>query len=502
MSHADRSGLIQLAVVPVLFYFGVKLSLAFAVLPEVVVMLWLPNSLLLAALLHYGMRRYAYFAGLIVAAEIAADYPTFTVIESALFGTINLLEVTIAWWLLRRWRFNPRFAEPSDIAKFLFAGPVIGAFASACFAAAVYKYVRGSDTTYLELLRVWWLSDGMGLLIVTPLILSLWPPTRGPAEERIALRWFDGVVALLALAVAGIFVMSDKGMFHGMQVRPLLLFPFVVYAAARLTPRATAIVVAGFAAMVLFVTRNGQQPFGAQPISETVLQVQQFIFLTTITSLGLAALLSQLRSNTRELESRVQDRTAELRAANEQLKRLTLTDPLTGLLNRRALFDLLRREMERNQRHRHELSVIMFDIDHFKDVNDRHGHNAGDAMLRHVATVSADVARSTDALARYGGEEFVIVAPETDETHAVQLAERIREALDSSEVPIDHQRLHVTASFGVATVCAGDKEPERVLGRADTALYAAKAQGRNRVVVDVPSAGSIDEVSMLTRADT
>jgi diguanylate cyclase (GGDEF)-like protein len=209
-----------------------------------------------------------------------------------------------------------------------------------------------------------------------------------------------------------------------------------------------------------------------------------------VTSLGLAGLLAQLRANTRELEVRVQDRTAELRAANELLQTLAVTDLLTGLLNRRALIDLMRREMQRDRRHRHELSVIMFDIDHFKDVNDRHGHAAGDMVLRYVAHATAQIVRSTDSLARYGGEEFVIVAPETDRGHAVQLAERIREALQSSDVAVDHHTLRVTASFGVAMLRADDKEPEQVLGRADIALYAAKANGRNRVVVDNPLSAS------------
>jgi hypothetical protein len=93
-------------------------------------------------------------------------------------------------------------------------------------------------------------------VIVTPLILSLWPSQADTTEERIALRWFDGVVALLAVFVVGIFVMSDRGMFHGMQIRPVVLFPFVVYVAARLTPRATTIVMVAFAAIVLFVTKK------------------------------------------------------------------------------------------------------------------------------------------------------------------------------------------------------------------------------------------------------
>ena len=483
MSDSEPSKLLQLVLIPLLFYSGVKLSLALAVMPEVVVMLWLPNGLLLATLVHYHLRRYAYFALLIIAAEIAADYPTFSIVEAALFGAINLLEVTIAYLLLRHWRFNPRFAAPSDITKFLLAGPVAGAFVTACAAAAIYSYFRGTQTTYFEFLRVWWFSDATGLLIVTPLILSLSSWASDTTEQRMTLCWFDAVAALLASVVVAILVMADKGKFQGTHVRLVLLFPFAVYAAARLSPRATTIVLVILAAIVLSITKNGQQPFGELPIHETVFQVQQFVFIMTATALGLAALLSQLRANARELEVRVHDRTAELRAANEQLQRLAVTDPLTGLLNRRALSDLMRREMGRHVRHGHELAVIIFDIDRFKQVNDRYGHAAGDIVLRHVAKVASETVRGTDALARYGGEEFVLVAPETSEAHAVELAERIREALQSCAVAVDSNTLRVTASFGISMLRADDKEPERIVSRADAALYAAKAGGRNRVVL-------------------
>jgi diguanylate cyclase (GGDEF)-like protein len=471
-------------LLPVLYYLGAKLSLAFAVMPEVLVILWAPNSLLLTALFHFRGRRYAYFAGLIIVAEIAADFQTFSLTEAILFGAINLLEITLAYLLLRRWRFNPRFATPSDLSKFVMAGPVIGAFVAASAAGAVYSYFRGTETTYFEFLRTWWFSDGLGLLILTPLFLSIWPPAPGVADERVALSWYDGIALLGASVVLGAFVLSHRGMFHGVSVRAFLLLPVALYSAARFSLRATTILLAGVAFVVLFVTKNGQQPFGELPVRDTVVQVQELLSIMSVMSLGLAALLSQLRANRRELEVRVQERTAELRAANVELEKLAVTDALTGLLNRRAVFDLLSQEMERAHRHRRELAVIMFDIDHFKEVNDRHGHAAGDAVLRRVALVTEQATRSTDTAARYGGEEFMLIAPETDKAHALELAERVRGAVRSAEVRIDDLSLHVSASFGVAMLRSEDKQPEDVVRRADEALYVAKAGGRDRVVAE------------------
>jgi diguanylate cyclase (GGDEF)-like protein len=487
-----RRKLIQRLALPVLYFVGVKLSLALAVAPDTMVMLWVPNSLLLAALLHFGMRGYTAFALLVVAAELAADYPVFTVAQAALFGAANLVEVTLAYLLLRRWQFDPRFGAPSDIAKFLLAAPGIGALAAAFLAAAVYTYGRGAQSGYLELVRVWWYSDSIGLLVLTPLILSFWPVSPR-VEERVPLRWYDGAVAVAALLVLVAFALAERTMLFGIQVRPVLLFPFVVYAAARLNLRATTLVTAGYAAVILLVTRNGQQPFGEMTMAETVREVQQFVYLMTATSLALSTLLWQLRTNARELEMRVEGRTAELRAANAELQRLTVVDPLTGLLNRRALGNVLRREMDRSRRHRHDLAVIMFDLDHFKRVNDQHGHAAGDAVLRHVAAVATRSVRGTDAVARYGGEEFVIVGPETEWGEAMELAERVRAAVSSSPTAWEGRPLTVTASFGVAMLSAQDADADAVIQRADRALYAAKAAGRNRVVADasmVPDAAA------------
>ncbi len=472
---------LPLVILPALFYAGAKMSLAFAVMPEVLVMLWIPNSFLLAALLQDRARWYGAVAGLIIAAEIAADYPTFSIAEAALFGSINVLEVTIAYLLLRRWRFNTHFGTPVDIAKFIFAGPVIAASVSACAAAAVYSHFRGLQTTFLEFLRVWWFSDGLGLLVLTPFLFTFRDSELPVADKQTVMRWYDGVAALASFVVLIAVALSHERMFHGVTVRPFLLIPIVVYAAARFSMRVTTAVVMAVAALILYVTRNGQQPFGDLSLRETVISTQELIAIMSTMALGIAALLSQHRRDVRDLATRVRERTAELSAANDQLQHLAITDPLTGILNRRALFESMQREMNRNQRYGGALSMIMFDLDHFKEVNDRYGHEVGDAVLQHVVTIASKLLRAADAIARYGGEEFVIIAPETSGAKALQLAERLRAELASSEIVVGGQTLHVTASYGVATQQPSDERPEQILRRADEALYGAKAAGRDRV---------------------
>jgi diguanylate cyclase (GGDEF)-like protein len=176
---------------------------------------------------------------------------------------------------------------------------------------------------------------------------------------------------------------------------------------------------------------------------------------------------------------------AQLQAAYEQLKQneikireLMLTDPLTGIANRRYLDQRLEHEIQRSLRYGTSFSIIMTDLDHFKQINDKYGHNTGDAVLVQFAKVLNANVRSSDFVARYGGEEFVILLPDTDNKGAVELAERIRQ--DTAQQTFQDVRQPVTASFGVTTVMRAQDGVE-VLKKADEALYSSKEQGRNRV---------------------
>jgi diguanylate cyclase (GGDEF)-like protein len=167
---------------------------------------------------------------------------------------------------------------------------------------------------------------------------------------------------------------------------------------------------------------------------------------------------------------------------------LATTDPLTGVYNRRTFKDLAEPLLSRARRSRGEVSLLLLDLDHFKHVNDTHGHLAGDQVLAGFARLTRACLRKEDLLARYGGEEFVVMLPGTSEEAAVALAERIREEVAASALIPTTESLRVTVSIGVA----GDKGEhvatlEGLLGRADEALYAAKARGRNCVVASTPS---------------
>jgi len=174
----------------------------------------------------------------------------------------------------------------------------------------------------------------------------------------------------------------------------------------------------------------------------------------------------------------------ELRSANERLGELSRIDPGTGLHNRRYFFDRLEEEFARVERREGPLSLIMMDIDNFKQANDLHGHLFGDHLLKQLAGIIEDVSRRIDIVARYGGEEFAFILPGTSLEAAASLAERVRRTVAATVFKRDKAEMSVTVSLGVAERFHCDAEdPDGLVQSADKALYEAKARGRNRLAV-------------------
>lgn len=171
---------------------------------------------------------------------------------------------------------------------------------------------------------------------------------------------------------------------------------------------------------------------------------------------------------------------SELLATQKDLLRLSRVDPLTGVLNRRAILSQIEVELSRAQRENQKVSIAMLDIDHFKKVNDTYGHMAGDVVLRECVKRINAVARTYDSLGRFGGEEFLIVIPGPDEEEVFSICERIRLAVNATDIPIDGSSVRVTVSQGMV-VWDGNAHIDDLIVVADQALYLAKKNGRNRV---------------------
>jgi len=172
----------------------------------------------------------------------------------------------------------------------------------------------------------------------------------------------------------------------------------------------------------------------------------------------------------------------------KHMERVSLTDPLTGLFNRRYFENFLQKEISRAKRFNHPLSLVLMDIDHFKNYNDQLGHPSGDQLLKRLAKVMTDTVRRSDFVARYGGEEFGIILPEIHETGAQQFSERLRRIVNTH--PFKNRRVQpagrITVSLGAASFPKDAQRVEDLVKKADTALYHAKKNGRNQVVVYNP----------------
>lgn len=292
-------------------------------------------------------------------------------------------------------------------------------------------------------------------------------------------------VATLALPSHVFTHMREPAMAAGVAV-VTLAFAFVFRAAFRGREGAALIAASGLLVVVVSVhdvlarLRLLEESRELLPFANAALIFSHALVLGLRLSRDLRtseALSSRLHELNRDLEQRISERTAEL-------ERMATTDPLTGLSNRRDLQRLAEVERARAMRHRHDLAVLVVDADHFKRINDTHGHAGGDAALQAVAAELQALVRGHDLVGRWGGEEFVLVLPHLDAIGARTAAERVRQRIGELAIRLpDGDTARLTVSVGAA-VARGDESFERVLRRADRALYAAKATGRNRVAFD------------------
>ena len=190
-------------------------------------------------------------------------------------------------------------------------------------------------------------------------------------------------------------------------------------------------------------------------------------------------MVARLREG-REALARINETLTE---KNEELRKLSITDSLTGLYNRRHFMEVLANEVARAWRHKHAFSVMMIDTDHFKKYNDASGHQAGDALLKKIGIIFKESIRNIDYAARYGGDEFIVLLPEVESRGALEVADRLRERVAAETLTCEIKRVPVSLSIGVAAFPEHGETLEAIVASADSALYHAKRSGRNRVVL-------------------
>lgn len=423
-------------------------------------LVWAPSGVALGALLILG-----YGVWPVVSAAAA----TLAIVELGISPAVpalvvgHTIEAVLAAYLVNRYA-NGRHALQNPRNSFRFAGVVVLAATTTSAPINAMGLVATGAAMWTDYGRIYLaqsLGSVLGMLLVAPPIALF---SQGAIRWR-ASQIVEGAAAFVALTFTGFigffaFPIDLRGFPLELLCMPVLLWP-----AFRLGRRATAVGLLWLATIAIAGTLDGYGPFvRATPFASLTI-VQLFLGTSAIMALSLAALAS------------------DYQVAEEQLRELVVTDPLTGLPNYRRLLEVLELEIERAKRHERQFAVVFYDMDDLKRINDEMGHLAGSrAVCRFAETLRATL-RDTDTAARYGGDEFVAVLPDTEQEGAMLVVRRIVERLASDP---DHPRLSVSA--GVALYPRDGGTPTTLLSAADRALYAnkaQKAQARRRNLVDL-----------------
>ncbi|WP_238376489.1 GGDEF domain-containing protein [Thiobacillus denitrificans] len=505
MSQSLRHMLLLPLATGLAYYLGAVLGVAASAMSEGIAIFWLPNGILLVVLLSTARHHWPLHLAAAVLAEIAADLPTFTLLQALGFAAVNVVECLLAALLLERLARPFRLESLRHVIAFGGYVLVIACGLAALLGAAIYSLTGQATTAFWTYWRIWWFGDGLGMLLVAPLALGWLQPRSRPGERRsFEATALFGLTLLFSLWV---FYPSAAHVEAAFPRRAFLLLPFALWAAARFGVWGTASVALLLAGIAIPATLTDRGPLALAAPEATVLLLQEYLVVLSLPALALAALLQELRDRNarlqsretelrmthdaldrvnRELETRVRTRTEALEVANRRLKALASVDSLTGISNRRHFVEQAKAEISRARRQGLPLSVIMFDIDFFKTVNDRFGHEAGDQTLKALTSTVSGNLRAGDIFARLGGEEFILMLPGQGLGDAVQTADRVRALV--AETSRTHYPVPITLSAGVAGL-AGSEDLDGLLRQADRALYAAKHQGRDRVCV-APAAGA------------
>ncbi|AUZ84509.1 sensor domain-containing diguanylate cyclase [Methylophaga nitratireducenticrescens] len=491
-------------IVGLAYYLGALIAIHKTITPEGIAILWPPNAILLAAFLIYP-RHYLPFvaiAGMI--AELVASIPAFPVWAAVSFAIINITSVSLATYFIRRKSGqNFHFNNLKNGACFLFFAPFLSSSVAGLAGATVYVIMGRTDTSYISLWQLWWFGDALAMLVLTPLIVVLWRWFQAGLPHFKLHYLLEALILWLAVIVIGyqsFTVESYEKAF--LFFTPIWLVLLGVIAAIRLGVVGASATVALITVFAVEHLVRGTHPIIVDTPQNAVWLTQEYLAIIAVVSIGLAMLIQEiseqrdvlkqhenaLKAQNQFLEERVNERTLALKEVNQALQnangrlaKSAATDELTGIPNRRHFLSEVQRELQRLRLDGQTASAIMIDLDHFKQVNDNLGHEAGDLVLCNIVEPISNAIRPRDLFGRMGGEEFLVFLSGADQKLANSVAERIRAEIESLEVLYRNQKINVTASLGVAE-WDGRSHLDELFHQADKALYQAKNKGRNRVI--------------------
>jgi len=461
----------QIGLLAVVYFVAAKLSLQFAIPPGYATAVWPPSGIALAATLLLGSRLWP---GVWLGAALVNYTVNSSPILAVIMGTGNALEALAGAALIRHYIGVPRrFERYKDVVKFVAVAALSCTIAAT---VAILSLTMVGSVAWPDVLPnwwTWWQGDVAGIILVTPLIMT-WRQRRAAPwsrQKKLEALCLGGLLLIVTHLVFG-----DATEFLSPFPLTFAILPIIMWAALRFSQRVVTTATAVVSAFAIDYTVNGIGPFALWSLNESLLILLAFISTVVITGLVLSALRIERGQAMDQLE-----------LALSELREQAVTDPLTGLYNRRYLWEFLRREWIRAKRKEDTLAVIMLDLDHFKRINDAHGHEAGDFVLTAVAGLLRNRIRSSDIVCRYGGEEFALVLPEATLENVRLRAEDIRMAI--KDLDLTHQGVplgRITASLGIALFPDHVNDPDSLMHAADAALYEAKGAGRDRAVFSPP----------------
>ena len=437
------------------YFVAGKLGLKLALVNASATAVWPCTGIALAAFLILGYRAWP---AILTGAFLVNLTTTGSAWTSIGIAVGNTLEGVVGCYLVTRFAGGRRaFEKAQDVFKFGFLAGMVSTTVSATI--GVISLGLGGFAKWAmfgPIWCTWWLGDAVGAVVVTPLVL-VW-------RENPRVNWTRKQMIELAFLFPGLFLTGwivFGGRFHtALKDYPLeyLCIPFLIWAAFRFGRRKATTAICALAAIAAWGTVHGFGPFSRESQNTSLLLLQSFMGIMSITTLALAAEIT------------------EHRRADEHIRHLAVTDPLTGLANYRRLLDAFDSEIKRYGRTGRSFAVLMLDLDGLKKINDTYGHLVGSEALCRLANILRIHCREIDTAGRYGGDEFVLVLPETEFGAARRVADRISERLrtDGDEPPI-------SVSTGIAVYPQDGRTIAELFGAADRTLYAAKDSAKRKL---------------------
>jgi diguanylate cyclase (GGDEF)-like protein len=458
MTRSDElKNLAVVASLAAVYFTAGKLGLQLAYLHASATAVWPCTGIAVAALLIFG---YRVWPGIFIGAFLVNLTTMGTVETSAGIAVGNTLEALAGCYLVNRFAGGREaFAKATNIFKFALLAGIAATTVSATIGVVTLSLGGFAHwQAFGSIWYTWWLGDAVGAVLVTPLLLLWW--------ENPRLRWKRNHIVELAFLFSGListaWIVFGQTLHLKLKNYPFeyLCIPFLVWAAYRFGRRKAATALCVLAGIATWGTLHGYGPFARESQNTSLLLLQAFMGIMAITTLALASEVT------------------EHKRAEERVRNLAVSDPLTGLANYRQLVEALETEIKRFGRNERPFVVLLLDLDGLKQINDAHGHLTGSRALCRLADMLRLYSREMDTAGRYGGDEFVLILPETDAEAARLVAQRIsRRLAEDGEIP------QLSVSIGMAIFPDDGETVHEILGAADRDLYREKSIPKKRTLL-------------------